>query len=290
MVDIVDSAMLAMSAVPAIVPRVARDTMQIPFWVELFTIVAASASGTISARANRLDLVGAVTLAIITGLSGGLLRDMTLQVGDVYLLNQPMALPACCITALVIFVIPFRGRRIDLVMQAIDILNVGLYCAMGTDKAWAYGFSIPACLLMGAFTGVGGGVIRDMCLAQRPALFNLGGNLYAIAALLGSVGYVVARSFTSMTPTEAAIVCTAITIVVRWASVRFDIKSPGPMDLPSYAVRQVHDYRVRHQQVKVSGKAGLGDDEVTAEQLRGTGSRPERERRRTERRRNDRRR
>ena len=67
----------------------ASDAMvAIPFWLEMFAVVAASISGVLVAREHKLDLVGAVALAVVCGLGGGLLRDMTLQVGNVYILNQ----------------------------------------------------------------------------------------------------------------------------------------------------------------------------------------------------------
>lgn len=78
----------------------ATDAMvAIPFWLEMFAVVAASISGVLVAREHKLDLVGAVALAVVCGLGGGLLRDMTLQVGNVYILNQPMALPLSIATA-----------------------------------------------------------------------------------------------------------------------------------------------------------------------------------------------
>lgn len=59
----------------------ASDAMvAIPFWLEMFAVVAASISGVLVAREHKLDLVGAVALAVVCGLGGGLLRDMTLQV------------------------------------------------------------------------------------------------------------------------------------------------------------------------------------------------------------------
>ncbi len=68
----------------------ASDAMvAIPFWLEMFAVVAASISGVLVAREHKLDLVGAVALAVVCGLGGGLLRDMTLQVGNVYILNHP---------------------------------------------------------------------------------------------------------------------------------------------------------------------------------------------------------
>ena len=85
----------------------ASDAMvAIPFWLEMFAVVAASISGVLVAREHKLDLVGAVALAVVCGLGGGLLRDMTLQVGNVYILNQPMALPLSIATAAIIYIFP----------------------------------------------------------------------------------------------------------------------------------------------------------------------------------------
>lgn len=47
----------------------ASDAMvAIPFWLEMFAVVAASISGVLVAREHKLDLVGAVALAVVCGL------------------------------------------------------------------------------------------------------------------------------------------------------------------------------------------------------------------------------
>ena len=64
----------------------ASDAMvAIPFWLEMFAVVAASISGVLVAREHKLDLVGAVALAVVCGLGGGLLRDMTLQLSLIHI-------------------------------------------------------------------------------------------------------------------------------------------------------------------------------------------------------------
>ena len=249
-VSVAATAALSIVATQASAAVTPDEVMQIPIWVEMFTVIAASAAGAMTARTVRLDLLGTIMLAIVTGLSGGLLRDMMMQVGDVYMLQQPYAIPASAITGTIIFFAPLRGRRIITVMQVIDIINIGLYAAMGADKAFAYDFDVPACILLGGFTGVGGGLFRDICLSVRPALFTAGGNFYGIAAIIGTIGYLVARIQLGFTPTAAAIVCVIVTIVVRWASVRFDIQSPEPMDLTAAAARTVR----RHSPVAAGKK------------------------------------
>ena len=114
----------------------ATDAMvAIPFWLEMFAVVAASISGVLVAREHKLDLVGAVALAVVCGLGGGLLRDMTLQVGNVYILNQPMALPLSIATAAIIYIFPAIVDKPEKLIPLLDIISVGIYAATGADKA-----------------------------------------------------------------------------------------------------------------------------------------------------------
>ena len=109
--------------------------------IELIAIVVASVSGALTAREKKLDLVGAVCLAALCSLGGGLLRDMTLQVGDVYILNQPLAMPAAILTAAIVFIAPSVVAKQDRLIAVLDIFAVGLYAATGADKALVYGFN-----------------------------------------------------------------------------------------------------------------------------------------------------
>lgn len=207
----------------------AAEPVAVPVWLELIAVVAASISGVLTAREKRLDLVGAVFLAVACSLGGGLLRDMILQVGDVYIFNQPLALPAAIITAIVIFVIPSVAERQDRLIALLDIFAVGLYAATGADKALVYGFNPIICIMMGFFTGVGGGMLRDICLGQTPRIF-MQSNLYAVAAVAGSAVYVSLADL-GVSHVVAVILCVCVTMGLRWLSLRYNIVSPTEVDL-----------------------------------------------------------
>ena len=191
---VVSLATYAIAAAPAAlaipVTSGAVDTpVAVPVWLELIAIVVASISGALTAREKKLDLVGAVCLAVLCSLGGGLLRDVTLQVGNVYILNQPIAMPAAILTAAVVFVAPSVIAKQDRLIAVLDIFAVGLYAATGADKALVYGFDPIICITMGFFTGVGGGMLRDVFLGQVPYIFQRS-NLYAVAAIAGAGVYV----------------------------------------------------------------------------------------------------
>ncbi len=216
----------------------ASDAMvAIPFWLEMFAVVAASISGVLVARAHKLDLVGAVALAVVCGLGGGLLRDMTLQVGNVYILNQPMALPLSIATAAIIYIFPAIVDKPEKLIPLLDILSVGIYAATGADKALVYGFAPVVCVMMGFFTAVGGGMLRDGFMGVVPGIFQRT-NFYAIAAIAGSASYVCLVMSGLVSNISALIVCVAVTMGLRWLSLRFDIKSPTEEDIARFLHRK----------------------------------------------------
>ena len=202
----------------------ASDAMvAIPFWLEMFAVVAASISGVLVAREHKLDLVGAVALAVVCGLGGGLLRD----------LNQPMALPLSIATAALIYIFPAIVDKPDKLIPLLDIISVGIYAATGADKALVYGFAPVVCIMMGFFTAVGGGMLRDSFMGVVPGIFQRT-NFYAIAAIAGSASYVCLVMSGLVSNITAMIVCVAITMGLRWLSLRFDIKSPTEEDIARF--------------------------------------------------------
>lgn len=229
---------LAASTAVAAITRDAASSAQVavPVWLEMIAIIVSSGSGVITARERKLDLVGAVCLAVACSLGGGLLRDIILQVGNVYIFNQPAALPASIITAAVVFIIPSVVERQDKLVAILDIFAVGLYAATGADKALVYGFDPIICIMMGFFTGVGGGMLRDICLGQTPYIFQQS-NFYAVAAIAGATSYVVLAA-AGVSHVIAVVVCVVVTMGLRWLSLRYNIVSPTEVDLMSVVPRR----------------------------------------------------
>ena len=131
----------------------------------------------LTARKRNLDLIGAIALAVVCGLGGGLLRDMTLQVGDVYILKQPLALPISIATAAIIYIVPAVVDKPERLIPILDILSVGIYSATGADKAFVHGFDPFVCVMMGVFTAVGGGMLLSAHKLLRHCLHRRRSNL-----------------------------------------------------------------------------------------------------------------
>lgn len=215
------------SAVSASV--IASESVAIPLAFELLAVVVAAATGALTARENKLDLVGAIGLAVLVSLGGGLIRDVILQEGNVYILRQPLALPVAIATAAAVFTFPVMVEKPDRLVAILDIFSVGLFAVMGADKTMLYGYPAITCVMMGFFTAVGGGLLRDVCLARVPYIFQRS-NLYAIAAIAGALTYIVLVQCLDIWNIAAAILSVALTMLVRWWSIRYNIMSPTEFD------------------------------------------------------------
>lgn len=107
---------------------------------ELTAVVVGSLSGSLVAIDRKLDMTGCVALSLICGLGGGLIRDIIMQKGDVYMLNSTPAILLCVLAGIVVFHFPKAFFRIPNAIEWADIVEVGLFCAAGVSKALGYGW------------------------------------------------------------------------------------------------------------------------------------------------------
>jgi uncharacterized membrane protein YeiH len=190
-------------------------------------------SGGLAAVRAKLDMFGVVVLAAVVGLAGGITRDV--------LIGTPPAtfrdwryLAAAAAAGLVCF---FTGRILERARRSImifDALGLGLFAVTGATKALLFGLGPVQAILLGAITGVGGGMMRDVLLRQVPTVLREG--LYAIPALLGATVLVVAQQAgrtSPVFPVLGAVLC----IVVRLSGLRYGVNIPTPPGDPHQDTR-----------------------------------------------------
>lgn len=142
--------------------------------------------GGIVARSARLDIVGFVILAIMSGLGGGMIRATLLQQGTVVALTDPAYLIIAVVGAIIAFFIPFNGKWSARTLVLLDALAVGCWAAAGAQKALNAGLGWLPAVMLGIITAVGGGMVRNVMLLKIPTIFG-GNTLYATSAFVASV-------------------------------------------------------------------------------------------------------
>lgn len=173
--------------------QTAETFTQVLRFVDLAGVLANAILGGIAARSARLDIVGFVILAVMSGLGGGIIRDTLLQQGTPVALTDPAYLAIAIAGAVIAFFVPFRGRWSQRSLILLDALAIGCWAATGAQKSLDADLGWLAAIAMGIVTAVGGGAVRDVMLLRIPRIFG-GNTLYATSALVSSVEMVVFSS------------------------------------------------------------------------------------------------
>ena len=137
------------------------------------------------ARQYRLDPVGFATLALLSGLGGGMLRDVLLQQGPPVALTDAAYLPVALGGAAVAFALRWESTNVKRVGALFDALALGCWAAVGSQKTLLFGFGWLVAVLLGTLTAVGGGAVRDVIVGRIPTIFG-GNTLYATCAVVAS--------------------------------------------------------------------------------------------------------
>lgn len=148
-------------------------------------------SGALAIKDKEHDWFGAGFTGFITAIGGGSLRDVLLgsyplawvsNVNLLYAILAGVAVSYFCWKWLI------RFRR---TLFLFDTLGLSLFTLLGTEKALSLGVKPEIAAIMGMFSAVMGGVIRDTLTNETPVLFRK--EIYASACLLGAIVYLVLR-------------------------------------------------------------------------------------------------
>ncbi|MGH2914233.1 MAG: trimeric intracellular cation channel family protein [Solirubrobacteraceae bacterium] len=170
----------------------------------------------------RLDLLGVVVLAFVVALAGGVIRDLMIGVPPATF-RDGRYLAAAAGAGVVSFLACPLLDRVEPGFTIVDAIGLGVFCVAGASDALAHGLGPVQSVILGAITGVGGGIVRDVLLREIPSVLHQ--ELYALPALLGAAVVVVGHqtgSRSAVYPALGAVVC----IAVRLIGVRFRIGLP----------------------------------------------------------------
>ena len=194
--------------------------------LDLIGTFAFGLNGALTAvRTVRLDIVGVVTLGVITALGGGIIRDVL--IGDVppATVRDWRYLALAVAGGLVAFALSRWMDRLEMPINVLDAVGLSVFAVIGAGKAMAFGLGVGPAIILGAVTGVGGGTIRDTLVRQVPTVLR--SELYAIPALIAAALTVAAIHlgiYGLLTALGAAAICFA----VRMLGVVLGLNAPGP--------------------------------------------------------------
>jgi uncharacterized membrane protein YeiH len=152
--------------------------------LDLAGIFVFAVSGGLTAVRKDLDVFGVLVLATVTGLGGGILRDVLIGVEPPASLDDWRYLVVPVVAGLVAFRFPATVGRLESVIIAFDAAGLALFCATGAITASDAGLGPVPATLLGLITAVGGGMLRDVLAGRVPIVLR--SEIYAVPAVAGA--------------------------------------------------------------------------------------------------------
>jgi uncharacterized membrane protein YeiH len=171
-----------------------------------------------AAARGHLDLLGAAVLAFATALGGGIIRDVLIGAIPPNSIRD-WRYPAIAFlgAATAFFFHSFVQDFPAAMLVLLDAAGLSLFAVAGAEKALSFEIHPFIAVLMGGITGVGGGTIRDVLLAEVPTVLRA--DVYATAALAGAAVVVIGlRLKLPRTPVVIAgvLVCFLLRMISVW--------------------------------------------------------------------------
>ena len=209
--------------------------LTIPFWLELAASLTGGISGAMSAVRARYDLFGVCCIAIVTGLAGGIIRDILLQNYGIYAFQKPQLIVACVVAGIIVFYFSRLTTYLDPVVNLLDNLSVALWAIISVGKSMSAGMDIIPAAILGTITAVGGGICRDICMNREPISFQAGA-LYGTAAFIGALVYALMNQ-NHVLADYAPWACVVLVLGIRYGSLLFGWHTKPPRDYTDVIAR-----------------------------------------------------
>ena len=198
--------------------------MDIQYIFELIGTVVFAISGALAAdERQKHDWFGITCFAFITAIGGGTLRDLFLNSYPLVWIADMNVIYAVFVGILLAGLFYKYFSKLRTTLMLFDTLGIALFTIVGLEKAHSLGANDFISVMMGMFTAVMGGVLRDILINKTPTIFVE--EIYATACIAGGIVYLVLDSF-GVDRNINFIVSGAIIAIIRIITVKFNLSLP----------------------------------------------------------------
>ncbi|GAA13569.1 hypothetical protein GOALK_086_00110 [Gordonia alkanivorans NBRC 16433] len=184
-----------------------------------------AASGAMVGVRKDFDMWGIVTVGVLTGAGGGVLRDVLLGITPPSSIENFGNVLTGTIASLLVFAFHPAFTKLRRSILVLDAFGMGLFAATGASIAVEVGASAFAATAVGLLTAVGGGVLRDVISNEIPLLLQPA-DLYAVPALLGATVVAVGSYHTPVPDWVWLIVGSILATGLRLLGLKFGWRLP----------------------------------------------------------------
>jgi uncharacterized membrane protein YeiH len=191
---------------------------------DLFGTMAFAVTGALKAIEHKLDIFGVILLAAITGMAGGIIRDVVLGRIPPSGISELSYISVVIATAVTVFFLYPRIKSQTRLFLTFDAVGLGVFTITGATTALdAYGFNVPLMVFAGVITAIGGGLIRDALVNETPLVLRK--ELYASISFVGVLLYIL-LTYERVSLEISSIVCIIFVTVFRITALHYNWNLP----------------------------------------------------------------
>ena len=189
----------------------------LPYVLDLAGTFVFALSGAMAGVKRKLDLFGVLVLSFVAANTGGIIRDILIGATPPGAISDWRYLGVSLAAGIITFYFSSAISQRWNPVLLFDAAGLALFAVSGAHKALVYGLNPVMATLLGMLTGIGGGMARDVLLAEIPTVLR--SDLYAVAALVGAAVVVIANML-QLPSGAAALVGAAFCFGLRVLAIR----------------------------------------------------------------------
>ncbi len=181
-------------------------------------------SGALAVADVENDLFGASFTGFITAIGGGTLRDLILGSYPLVWIADSYTLYAVFLgifTAIIFFKFVIKLKK---TLFLFDTMGISVFTVLGVEKALEFGTPSEVAVIMGIFSAVMGGVIRDTLSNVTPVILRK--EIYASACMAGAIVFLILHKL-DVNREVALIISASLIATVRILAVRYKLYLPS---------------------------------------------------------------
>ena len=145
----------------------------LPFWLDTGAVALGAIYGATLATARKAPFIGVLLIAVLMGFGGSMLRDILLN-APINALTHGRYMNTVIVCTLIGAISGTWILRVKWLIGMLDAVVMGLFVGIGTEKAFLFGMPSSSSVLIGTITAIGGGILADILLGDRPDIMSHG--------------------------------------------------------------------------------------------------------------------
>ncbi|GAA0311206.1 trimeric intracellular cation channel family protein [Psychrobacter aestuarii] len=194
------------------------------YFLDMIGVIACAIAGTLLAQHKGFDISGCILVSMVNAIGGGTLRDMALDRHPLFWMTDLNYVIVITITSVVIQVFFHLYHKIDNALNLFDAIGLAAFSVIGFKVALAQDVSPLIAVMMGVWTSIVGGLMRDIICNELPLVLQR--EIYITASVAGSVTYLLLDHF-GMDAGVNEFIMLGVIFAVRMLALRFDWHLPS---------------------------------------------------------------